>query len=205
MAEEEPGTQAEDGEFTVVPSLADDQEQLVAVPSEDEDSYKLAVGLIALWKVMGMTQAEAWRALHPNDAEVSDDAVKMRSHRAIRWFQERYELRWRDLLEMCNLGRFRILHEVEQALKAVTWCRWRKREVPDWKTREGARRDMMVMNGVTSHGDYLKDLALTGKTEQKAIEVGPPPETHEEWMAMALKVDAELRKHYQKPPDELAQ
>ena len=136
MADEEPGT-------ALVPSLETDQEELATVGPDDEDQYKLAVGLISLWKVLGMTQTEAWRAMHPNDADLGDDAVKMRCSRAIKWFRERYELRWRDLLDMCNLGRFRILHEVEAALQATTWCRWRKKEVPDWRTRDGcqARHD----------------------------------------------------------------
>ena len=197
MADEEPGPALVPSR---VPSLETDQEALADVGPDDEDQYKLAVGLISLWKVLGMTQTEAWRAMHPNDIDVGDDAVKMRCSRAIKWFRERYDLRWRDLLDMCNLGRFRILHEVEMALQATTWCKWRKKEVPDWKTREGARRDMMMMNGITTQTDYLKDLALTGKQDQKAIEAGPPPETHEEWMEQALKVDAELRKHYQKQP-----
>ena len=197
MADEEAGTTLVPSR---VPSLETDQEALATVGPDDEDQYKLAVGLISLWKVLGMTQTEAWRAMHPNDADVGDDAVKMRCSRAIKWFRERYELRWRDLLDMCNLGRFRILHEVEMALQATTWCRWRKKEVPDWKARTDARRDMMMMNGITMQTDYLKDLALTGKQDQKAIEAGPPPETHEEWMEMALRVDAELRKHYQKQP-----
>ena len=81
----------------MLPSLTTDQQVVTAVPSEDHVRYKVAVGLIALWKVMGMTQAEAWRALHPGDAELSDGAVKVRAHRHIAWFQERYELRWVNL------------------------------------------------------------------------------------------------------------
>ena len=200
MADNGTGTQPPDGGFEVVPSLETDQAAVSTVAPGDEDQYKIAVGLISLWKVLGMTQTEAWRAMHPNDEAVSDGAVQVRCARAIKWFRERYELRWRDLLEMCNLGRFRILHEVESALQATTWCRWRKIEVPDWKARTDARRDMMMMNGITMQADYLKNLALTGKADQKAIEIGPPPETHEQWMEQALKVDAELRKHYQKQP-----
>ena len=62
MADEEPGT-------ALVPSLETDQEELATVGPDDEDQYKLAVGLISLWKVLGMTQTEAWRAMHPNDAD----------------------------------------------------------------------------------------------------------------------------------------
>ena len=121
MSEEAEGTQ-------LVPSLETDQEATVGL--DDEDQYKLAVGLISLWKVLGMTQTQAWRAMHPSDGAMSDGAVQVRCARAIKWFRERYELRWRDLLDMCNLGRFRIIHEVEVALQATIWCRYRKKEVP---------------------------------------------------------------------------
>ena len=124
--------------------------------------------------------------------------------RRLRWYQDRYPLKWLDMLNINHLGRHRLIQEAQAALKATRYDRHLKKEVPDWGTRTDARRDLAIWNGITPQGDFLREIELTGKGggDGKKLDVGPAPATFEEWMKVALQVHETAMKHHQQPTAE---
>ena len=171
-----------------------------AVAERLAEKRNTGAALLALVQFKKISQAEAWRRLHPLATNVTDTQARFRARRLLQWYMTYYPPNFQEALELNHLGRGRILQEMQAALKATKWDKNLKRVVPDWTTRTHARRDLLLLNAITPQGDYLDGAVKDARTKGREIDTGPEFKSPEEWYAMAMKVQAEAEKTYYKQP-----
>ena len=167
-----------------------------------EVKRNLGAALIALMSFAGMTQTAAWRTLHP-DQTITDMAARDRAARTIAWYTQMYPVSFQQQLDVHHMGRARILQELQKLLKAEKYDRALKRMVPDTKIVDAAVGKLMLLNGITPQGDFLKeaidDVRRHGGGDD--MDTGPEFDTEEAWYERAIKVQKVAEELYEEPPE----
>ena len=170
-----------------------------AVADRLAEKRNTAAALLALVQFQKLSQAEAWRRLHPLQTDVTDTVARFRTRRLLQWYMMHYPPNFQEALELNHLGRGRILQELQAMLKATRYDTGSKQWVPDWRARGEAVKHMLLLNAITPQGDYLDGAIKDARTKDREIDTGPEFKSPEEWYAMAMKVQAEAEKTYAKP------
>ncbi len=107
----------------------------------------LGAAIVVLTSYTDMTLAQVWKALHHEDTEIPDVLAAKRAEQVKREYLEHFppSAPFTTLLELNNLGRYRVVQTLQDALLATRWCPHQKKYVPDIEARIGAIK--LIRNG----------------------------------------------------------
>ena len=159
------------GSKELVPSKAPAARKAVA--DRLAEKRNTGAALLALVQFKKISQAEAWRRLHPLATNVTDTQARFRARRLLQWYLTYYPPNFQQALELNHLGRQRILQELQGMLKATRWDKSLKTLVPDWRTRGEAVKHLLLLNAITPQGDYLEGALKDARTKGREIDTGP--------------------------------
>ena len=173
-----------------------------AVADRLAEKRNTGAALLALVQFKKISQAEAWRRLHPLATNVTDTQARFRARRLLQWYLTYYPPNFQQALELNHLGRQRILQEM-QADAEGHQVRYNER-FQAGGSRTGRTRThavdehLLLLNAITPQGDYLDGAVKDARTKGREIDTGPEFKSPEEWYAMAMKVQAEAEKTYKR-------
>jgi len=107
----------------------------------------LGAAIVVLTSYTDMTPAQVWKALHHEDTDIPDVLATKRAEQVKSAYLERFppSAPFTVLLELNNMGRYRLVQFLQEALLATRWCPHQKKDVPDMEARIGAIK--LIRNG----------------------------------------------------------